>query len=297
MNNTIIAVDPSGSYRLYLAITTEMVQEAKDIHGATNLAAAALGRVLTAAGLMGLMLKGEKSTLTVQVKGDGPAAEILASADGRGRVKGYIADPDVELPLKADGKLDVGGAVGNGTLTVIKDLKLKEPYIGRIDLVSGEIAEDLAHYFLLSEQQPSSVVLGVRIGPDLKIQSAGGMILQVLPGAKEECLDALEEHIARLSSFSELVAKFASPAELIEQIFGDMPEPYRPAVLEERSISWHCGCNTKRMEKALISIGEKDLLHLIEEDGGAEIVCHFCLKKYQFDQKDLEALLREARHE
>ena len=122
MNNTIIAVDPSGSYRLYLAITTEMVQEAKDIHGATNLAAAALGRVLTAAGLMGLMLKDEKSTLTVQVKGDGPAAEILASADGRGRVKGYIADPDVELPLKADGKLDVGGAVGNGTLTVIKDL-------------------------------------------------------------------------------------------------------------------------------------------------------------------------------
>ena len=297
MNNTIIAVDSSGSYRLYLAITTKMVQEAKIIHNATNLATAALGRVLTAAGLMGLMLKDEDCTLTLQVKGDGPAAEILASADGRGRVKGYIADPDVELPLKADGKLDVGGAVGKGTLTVIKDLKLKEPYLGRINLVSGEIAEDLAHYFLLSEQQPSSVALGVRIGPDLNVQAAGGMILQVLPGAEEECLDALEERIAALRSLTEYIPQVNSPAELMDRLLGDMPPAYRPQVLEERSLRWHCGCNTKRMEKALISIGEKDLVHLIEEDGGAEIICHFCLKKYKFGREKLEALLREARNE
>jgi molecular chaperone Hsp33 len=297
MNNTIIAMDPSGSYRLYLAVTTEMVQEAKEIHGATNLAAAALGRVLTAAGLMGLMLKEEDYSLTLQVKGDGPAAEILASADGRGRVKGYIADPDVELPLKAGGKLDVGGAVGKGTLTVIKDLKLKEPYLGRTNLVSGEIAEDLAHYFLLSEQQPSSVALGVRIGPDLKVQAAGGMILQVMPGAREDCLDALEEQIAVLGSLTEHILRAGSPAELLERILGNMPPRYRPEVLEERHIRWDCDCSAERMEKALISIGEKDLASLIEEDRGAELTCQFCLKKYSFDQKKLEALLREARHE
>ncbi|NLV69340.1 MAG: Hsp33 family molecular chaperone HslO [Clostridiales bacterium] len=297
MNNTVIAVDPGGSYRLYLTVTTEMVQEAKNIHKTTNLATAALGRVLTGAGLMGLMLKDEDSTLTVQVKGDGPGVEILASADGRGRVKGYIADPDVELPLKADGKLDVGGAVGKGTLTVIKDLKLKEPYLGRIDLVSGEIAEDLAHYFLLSEQQPSSVALGVRIGPDLNVQAAGGMILQILPGAQEACLDALEERIAALGSLTEHIPRIHSPAELMDRILGDLPPPYRPRVLEERNIRWHCGCSEERMEKALISIGEKDLEQLIREDGGAEIVCQFCLGKYQFDRKKMEALLREARHE
>lgn len=297
MNNTIIAVDPSGSYRLYLAITTEMVQEAKKIHSASNLAAAALGRVLTAAGLMGLMLGEDDYTLTLQVKGDGPAAEILASADGRGRVKGYIADPDIQLPLKPDGKLDVGGAVGKGTLTVIKDLKMKEPYLGRTNLVSGEIAEDLAHYFLLSEQQPSSVALGVRIGPDLQVQAAGGMILQVLPGAKDACLDALEEQIASLGSLTEHIPRVNSPAELMERILGKMPPQYRPEVLEERHIRWDCDCSTERMEKALISIGEKDLASLIREDRGAELTCQFCLKKYSFDQEELEALLREARHE
>ncbi len=297
MNNTIIAVDPSGSYRLYLAITTEMAQEAKKIHSATNLAAAALGRVLTAAGLMGLMLGEDDYTLTLQVKGDGPAAEILASADGRGRVKGYIADPDIQLPLKPDGKLDVGGAVGKGTLTVIKDLKMKEPYLGRTNLVSGEIAEDLARYFLLSEQQPSSVALGVRIGPDLQVRAAGGMILQVLPGAKDACLDALEEQIAVLGSLTEHIPRVKSPAELMERILGNMPPQYRPAVLEERHIRWDCDCSTERMEKALISIGEKDLASLIEEDRGAELTCQFCLKKYSFDQEELEALLREARHE
>lgn len=297
MNNAIIAVDPSGSYRLYLAITTDMVQEAKKIHSATNLAAAALGRVLTAAGLMGLMLGEDDYTLTLQVKGDGPAAEILASADGRGRVKGYIADPDIQLPLKPDGKLDVGGAVGKGTLTVIKDLKMKEPYLGRTNLVSGEIAEDLAHYFLLSEQQASSVALGVRIGPDLQVQAAGGMILQVLPGAKDACLDALEEQIAALGSLTEHIPHVNSPAELMERILGKMPPRYRPEVLEERHIRWDCDCSTERMEKALISIGEKDLASLIQEDRGAELTCQFCLKKYSFDQEELEALLREARHE
>ncbi|MBQ1907661.1 MAG: Hsp33 family molecular chaperone HslO, partial [Firmicutes bacterium] len=185
MNNTIIAVDNSGSYRVYLTLSTDMVQEAVDIHGCSHTAAAALGRTITAAGLMGLMLKGENDKLTVQIKGDGPAREILASANSRGEVKGYISDPGVELPLTESGKLNVSGAIGNGTLTVIKDLGLKEPYVGRIDLVSGEIAEDFTQYFMASEQQPSSVALGVRMNSG-KVEGAAGMIIQVLPDASDE---------------------------------------------------------------------------------------------------------------
>lgn len=287
-------MDPGGCYRIYAAITTEVVQEAADLHRTTNVATAALGRVLTAAGLMGLMMQDETSTLTLQIKGDGPAAEVLASADGRGRVRGYIADPDVELPLKGPGKLDVGGAIGKGTLTVIKDLKLKEPYVGRVNLVSGEIAEDLTYYFLHSEQQPSSVALGVRIGTDGRVESAGGVIIQVMPGATNDCLDPLEQRIVSLRSITEFIPFVQNASELVERIMEPMPPLYRARPLEERHIEWHCGCSRERMEQALMSIGAEDLRELAEEDQNAEIICHFCLEPYRFKREDLKALLVEV---
>ena len=194
MSNTLIAMDKSGSYRVYLAITTDMVEEARNIHMTTPLAAAGLGRVLTAAGLMGIMLKNPQDKLTLQFKGEGPAKQILATADGTGKVKGYIANPDVDLPLTEKGKLDVGGSLGIGELTVIKDLGLKEPYMGTIALVSGEIAEDLAAYFFISEQQNTSVALGVKIERDYHVGAAGGMIIQMMPGAEEGAVSALEGH-------------------------------------------------------------------------------------------------------
>ena len=181
MNKAIIAMDKSGSFRVYLAITTSMVEDARKIHDTTPLGTAAMGRVLTAAGIMGLMMKNQKDKLTVQFKGDGPAREILATANGFGQVKGYISNPDVDLPLKSNGKLDVGNALGIGHVTVIKDMGLKEPYVGRIELVNGEIAEDLTAYFFVSEQQSSSVALGVRVDTDLSVAAAGGMIIQMLP--------------------------------------------------------------------------------------------------------------------
>ena len=302
MNNTIIAVDGTGSYRLYLTITTDAVKEASRIHGCTPLASAALGRTLTAAGMMGLMLKGDSDRLTIQFKGDGPAQDILATAYPDGSVKAYIADPSVDLPLKSSGKLDVGGAIGNGTLTVIKDMGMKEPYVGRIDLVSGEIAEDLTQYFTVSEQQPSSVALGVRMDLEGQPAYAGGMIIQVLPGASDECLTALEDMLFYMDSLT-LLIKDAEEAEgedktriLMDLIFGKLPEEFRPVILDEREIKWHCDCSRERMEAALVSLGKKDLCQLIDEDGQAELTCQFCRRSYRFDRDELEAIWQKAQN-
>jgi len=294
MSNTLIAVDNSGSYRLYLTINTEMVQEAQRVHGCSPLASAALGRTITAAGLMGLMLKSDSDRLTVQFKGDGPAQEILACARSSGEVKGYIADPTVDLPLKSNGKLDVGGALGQGALTVIKDLGLKEPYVGKIPLVSGEIAEDLTQYFASSEQQPSSVALGVMVDTYGKVCASGGMIVQVLPGAKEECIAALEDMLFFMDSMTVNVMDSLNVDDMMVRIFGNMPEEYKPHILDHKNISWHCDCSRERMEKALISIGKKDLASLIAEEGEAELNCNFCRTKYKFSKEELMSLLASA---
>ncbi len=305
MKNTIIAVDKSGSYRVYLTVTTAMVEEARLIHETTPLASAALGRTLTAAGVMGLMLKEEKDRLTLQIKGDGPAVELLAAANGKGEVKGYISNPKVDLPRKSNGKLDVGGAVGKGSLTVIKDMGLKEPYIGHTDLVSGEIAEDVTQYLLVSEQQPSSVALGVRVGMDGHILSAGGMFIQVLPDADDAAITALEDMLFLMDDLSLLIGDAeeqtaGSPGvtaqleRLLELIFGGMPEAFQPEILDRREIRWLCDCSRERMEKALVSIGRKDLSEIIEEDGKAQLVCQFCRKVYDFDRDELTALLAYA---
>jgi len=303
MSKALIAIDKSASFRVYLAITTSMAEEARKIHQATPLAAAALGRVLTGTGMMALMMKNEKDKVTVQFKGDGPAKEILATAKGNGRVKGYISNPFVDLPLKENGKLDVGGALGIGTLTVIKDLGLKEPYVGRIDLVSGEIAEDLTAYFFVSEQQSSSVALGVKIGRDYSITAAGGLMIQMLPQGKEEAVDALEAMLEKMKPISTLIEEQAAKGtgkteeavlqELLNTIFSEMPEEFQVNPLEYRELGWECDCCEERLEQVLMSIGKKDLQTILEEDGQAELVCQFCTKKYQFNQPHLERLIAE----
>ena len=301
MSKAIIGIDKSKSYRVYITITTDMVQKAVDIHNTTPVASAALGRVLTAAGLMGIMLKNDKDKLTLNFKGDGPAGQILATAYGDGSVKGYIANAYVDLPLKENDKLDVGGSLGTGELTVIKDLGLKEPYIGTIALVSGEIADDLTAYFFVSEQQNSSVALGVKVERDLSIGAAGGMIIQMLPGAAEESIDILEKMIGGMkpltSSISAVMENSAGLTEsglvrkLTEHIFAEVPDEYAPQILEERDINWNCDCSRERMASALATIGKKDMSEIIEEDGHAELQCHFCLKKYDFSKQELTEIL------
>ncbi len=297
MNKVLTAIDKSGSFRVYLTISTEMVQEAQDIHQTTPVATAALGRVLTGAGLMGLMLKNPQDKLTVIFKGDGPAKQVLATSNGQGKVKGYIANPDVDLPLKENGKLDVGGAIGIGDLTVIKDLGLKKPYIGTIALVSGEIAEDFATYYYISEQQNTAVSLGVKIERDLTVGAAGGMIVQMLPNPDEKAVDALEAVIGNMEPITTLIDKAHGDSQesrlraLISLIFKDMPEEFAIEELDMMNMDWECDCSEERLERVLMTIGENDLKSIIEEDGEAEMVCQFCLKKYKFDKTHLEKLL------
>lgn len=301
MSKAIIAIDKSKSFRIYCTVTTDLVQKAADIHDTTPLASAGLGRVLTAAGLMGIMLKNPEDKLTVYFKGDGPAKQILATAYGTGDVKGYIANPYVDLPLTDKGKLDVGGSLGMGELTVIKDLGLKEPYTGTIPLVSGEIAEDLTAYFFVSEQQNSSVALGVKVERDLSIGAAGGLIIQMLPGGDEGAVSALEEMIGNMEPLTMLISRVVENskgkteagivAALTEDIFKDIPKQYKPEILEERNIQWKCDCSRERLEQVIMTIGKKDLEEIIEEDGKAELQCQFCLKKYNFSREELIGIL------
>ena len=306
MKNAIIAIDKSKSYRVYIADTTDMVQQAADIHDTTPLATAGLGRVATGAGLMGIMLKNDSEKLTVNFKGDGPAGQILATAYGDGSVKALIANPHVDLPLNEDGKLDVGGSLGIGELTVIKDIGLKEPYIGTIALVDGEIADDLTEYFYISEQQNSSVALGVKVERDLSVGAAGGMIIQMLPDAAEGVVDALEKMLGDMDPMTTIISRVKARSaglsgrgllqEIMDEIFKDMPEEFQPEILDTREIKWECDCSRERIEAALATIGSDDLREIIEEDGQAELQCHFCLKKYQFNKDELTEILERLQH-
>jgi molecular chaperone Hsp33 len=234
-------------------------------------------------------------------KGDGPAKQILATATADGRVKGYIANPAVDLPLNELGKLDVGGSLGIGDLTVIKDLGMKEPYVGTIALATGEIADDLTAYYFISEQQNSAISLGVKIDTDYSVLAAGGMIIQMLPGFKDEAVDALEKMIAELPPITTIIEEAVNAgtgkseegilADMMERIFGEMPEDYMVTGLEYRDMGWECDCSEERLEKVLMTIGVSDLKEIIEEDGQAEMVCQFCCKKYHFDKPHLERIL------
>lgn len=284
------ATAADGLIRAFAATTKNTVQTARSLHNTTPVASAALGRLLTAGAMMGTMLKGEKDLVTLQIKGDGPIEGLLVTADSKGRVKGYPFNPNVDIPPKSPVKLDVGGAVGKGYLTVIKDLGLKEPYVGKTELVSGEIAEDLTYYYAKSEQIPTAIALGVLVNTDTSIKAAGGFIIQLMPGATLEVATMLEERITHLKYITELLDRGETPETILDAVLGDMDLE----IIDKMPTEFYCDCSRERVEKALISIGEKDLRTILEEDKKAEISCHFCNKVYNFDEADLKKLLDEA---
>ena len=307
MSRVLTGTDKSGSFRFYLAVTTDMVEKARQIHDLTPLACAGLGRVLTGAGLMSMMLKNDSDRLTVQFKGDGPAGQILACGYGDGRIRGYIANPQVELPLKDKGKLDVGGSLGIGELTVIKDMGLKEPYSGTIALVDGEIADDLTAYYYISEQQNTSIALGVKVGRERNVIAAGGMFIQMLPGAEDAVIDALEEMIGNLPPITTVVEQALLACggmpqneddvlkHMMQQIFGSLPAEYAPQILELRDVKWECDCSRERMAAALMTIGASELETILKEDGQAELGCQFCRSKYRFNAEELQEIINKAK--
>lgn len=269
----------------------DTVERARAIHDCWPVAAAALGRLLMAASMMGAAMKEEDASVTLRVKGGGPLGSLTAVSDSHGNVRGYVQNPAVDVPRKARGKLDVGAAVGaDGDLTVIRDLGLKEPYIGSVQLVGGEIAEDIAAYFVESEQVPTACALGVLIAPDQTVQAAGGYLIQLLPGADDGVISAVERGVARLGAVSARLDTGMDPLSLLREVLGE----FELEVLDTAPVEYRCYCTRERVSRALISLGKDELASLMEEQGGAELTCQFCDKVYRFSKDDLRALLDEA---
>ncbi len=288
MGKYIRAIGKTGAAVCYALESTDMVDRAEKIHQTSAVVTAALGRLMTAASIMGAMLKGEDQSITLRITADGQTGSVIAVADAKGNVKGYVMNPVVELPLNSFGKLDVAGAVGkNGNLYVIKDVGLKEPYIGLVPLVSGEIAEDITNYFATSEQIPTACGLGVLVNPDLTVKVAGGYIVQMLPGASEEDISIIEKNIQAMPPVTQMLSEGVS----IENIALRTLEGMSPEVLDERSVEYRCDCTRERVEKALVSLGKDELVQMAEEDGKAEVCCHFCTKKYRFSKDEIFSLI------
>ncbi len=281
-----------GTIRVFAAITTELVREAQRIHHTYPVATAALGRTLTGAALMGATLKNEDDSITLQFKGDGPLSYIVAVTDSESCVRGYAANPYVDRPLNDKGKLDVGGALGSGYLSVIRDLGLKEPYIGQIPLVSGEIAEDLTLYYAKSEQIPTSIGLGVLVDTDNTPIASGGFMLQLLPGATDEAARALEKTLSEIPPVTKMIADGMSCEDIIFAITEGFS-----VIIENKSVKpmYKCKCSREKMRNALISVGKKELQEMIDDTGEAELTCQFCDNKYKFNREDLGKLLKEAK--
>ncbi len=270
---------------------TSLVERARQIHDTWPVATAALGRLLMAASMMGNMLKEQDGSVTLRVKGDGPLGTVLAVSDNMGNVRGYVENPAVDVPRKSHAKLDVGSAVGpGGTLTVVKDLGLKEPYVGSIQLISGEIAEDIAAYFVESEQIPTACALGVLISPDQTVRAAGGYLIQLLPGADESVISAIERGVARVGAVSAQLDRGLGPVELLQDVLSD----FQLEMLETSPVEYRCYCSRERVSRALISVGASELKSLIQEQGSTDLTCQFCDKVYHFTREDLESLLQEA---
>lgn len=280
-----------GSIRVFAAVTTDLVNEAQRIHHTYPVATAALGRTLTIAAIMGAGMKNENDTATIQFKGDGPLGSIVAVTDSKSLVRGYVANPFVDLPLNAQGKLDVGRGVGHGVLNVIQDLGLKEPYIGQVPIVSGEIAEDMTYYFAVSEQIPTAIGLGVLVDTDNTAVCAGGFMIQLMPEAAPETAARIEEHLKTMEPVTALLQKGMHAEELLFHVTEGFD-----MLMENQTVTpaYRCKCSRERMERALISIGKKELEEMIEEQGQAELTCQFCDKKYQFNKEELLALYRQA---
>ena len=282
------AISKDGYVKAVAVSTRDLTERARQIHKTTPVATAALGRTLAAASMMGNALKGEGSSLTLQIKGDGPLGKILAVSDNVGNVRGLVDNPFVDIPLRADGKLDVGSAVGAmGTLTVIRDLNMKEPYVGSVDLLGGEIAEDLAAYFVESEQIPTACGLGVLVDRDQSVLASGGYLIQLLPGASENIITMVEGGIMAAGPVTALLQEDPDPESLLHRVMSD----FELEILETTPVEYRCYCSRERMEKALISMGVEEMEALIEEQGSAELSCHFCDNVQQFSREELEALL------
>ena len=275
-----------------MAITgTALVERARQIHDAWPVATAALGRLLMAASMMGDMLKEEKGSVTLRVRGGGPLGTLTAVSDSEGNVRGYVQNPAVDVPRKAHAKLDVGAAVGSdGELTVIKDMGMKDPYIGQVELVSGEIAEDIAAYYVESEQIPTACALGVLIAPDQSVQVAGGYLIQLMPGADEAVISAVERGIAQVGAVTAALDRGDDALELLRQVLSD----FELEILETAPVEYRCYCSRERVSRALISMGRDELEKLIAEQHGAELTCQFCDRVYQFTEEELQSLLDEA---
>ena len=291
MDYMIRATAAKGQVRAFAATTRDTVEFARASHNTSPVATAALGRLLTGSAMMGAMMKGEKDLLTIKIEGDGPIGGITVTADSKGNVKGYAFHPEVMLPPNEKGKLDVGKALGVGVLTVIKDMGMKEPYVGQTILVTGEIAEDLTYYFATSEQTPSSVALGVLMNRENTVRQAGGFILQMMPGVSEEVVSGLEKRLSQIISVTALLDEGRTPEEILKYVLEDLDLE----ILDQMPVKFSCNCSKERIEKALVSVGRQELQQMIDEGKTIEVNCHFCSRHYPVTVEELKRLLLQAR--
>ena len=285
------ATAADGQIRAFAITSKEMTEEARVRHNSSPIVTAALGRAMSAAAMMGSMMKGEKDLLTLQIQGDGPMHGLTVTANANGGVKGYPGVADVILPPNAAGKLNVGGAIGNGVLSVIKDMGLKDPYVGQTELQTGEIAEDLTYYFAVSEQVPSSVGLGVLMNKDNTVRQAGGFIIQLMPFCDEKVIEKLEQRLAEVNSVTAFLDEGLTPEQILEKLLGDMDLVINDTVPTQ----FYCNCSRERVSKALIAVGRKELNEMIQEAKPVELKCHFCNSAYEFSTEDLKELLRKSK--
>ena len=284
------ATAANNQIRAFAATTKETVEAARQAHNTSPVATAALGRLLTGGAMMGSMMKNDSDMLTIQIKGDGPIGGLTVTADSKGNVKGYVEHPEVMLPPNAQGKLDVAGALGIGLISVIKDMGLKEPYVGQTILQTSEIAEDLTYYFATSEQVPSSVGLGVLMEHDNTVKQAGGFIVQLMPFIDDDVVDRLEANINKISSVTSMLDRGMTPEEILEEVL----DGFEVEVKDTMPAQFYCNCTKERVEKAIISIGKKDIQEMIEDGKPIEVNCHFCGKSYEFSVEELKTLIKKA---
>ena len=285
------ATAANAQIRAFACTTRETVETARASHNTSPVVTAALGRLLSAGAMMGSMLKGDDELITRNLKADGPIGGLTVTADMNGHVKGYANVPDVILPANAQGKLDVGGAVGAGVLSVIRDMGLKDPYVGQTELQTGEIAEDLTYYFATSEQVPSSVGLGVLMNKDNTVRQAGGFIIQLMPFCDEKVIEKLEQRLAEVNSVTAFLDEGLTPEQILEKLLGDMDLVINDTVPTQ----FYCNCSRERVSKALIAVGRKELNEMIQEAKPVELKCHFCNSAYEFSTEDLKELLRKSK--
>ena len=284
------ATAANNQIRAFAATTKETVEAARQAHNTSPVATAALGRLLTGGAMMGSMMKNDSDMLTIQIKGDGPIGGLTVTADSKGNVKGYVEHPEVMLPPNAQGKLDVAGALGIGLISVIKDMGLKEPYVGQTILQTSEIAEDLTYYFATSEQEPSSVGLGELMEHDNTVKQAGGFIVQLMPFVDDDVVDRLEANINKISSVTSMLDRGMTPEEILEEVL----DGFEVEVKDTMPAQFYCNCTKERVEKAIISIGKKDIQEMIEDGKPIEVNCHFCGKSYEFSVEELKTLIKKA---